>query len=158
MGPAKILGTRVFHRRFSVMNTLLNGSGRTGASIEEFLIRMRALLDALNEEGVEATNALRERIAASIDTLEPRLQEWRESASQTVGLVREVVEEHPWSAVATGAVAGMAVGCVAAVIASNFVADPDIRDRAVAYGQRAVRSTRPYVRRARKLANNYWPL
>jgi ElaB/YqjD/DUF883 family membrane-anchored ribosome-binding protein len=139
------------------MNTLLSGSGQTGASIEEFLIRMRALLDVLNEEGVEATNALRERIAASIDALEPRLEEWRESASQTADYVREVVEDHPWSAVATGAVAGVAVGCVAAVIASNFVADPDIRDRATTYGQRAVRYTRPYVRRARKLANNYWP-
>ena len=132
------------------MNTLL--------SIEEFLTRMRALLDVLNEEGVEATSALRERIAASIDALEPRLEVWRESASQTAGYVREVVEDHPWSAVATGAVAGMAVGCVAAVIASNSVADPDIRDRAAAYGQRAVRFTRPYVRRARKLADNYWPL
>ena len=96
------------------------------ASIEEFLVRLRALLDALNEEGVEATNALRERIAASIDALEPRLQEWRESAEETAGYVREVVEDHPWSAVATGAVAGMAVGCVAAVIASNFIPESDL--------------------------------
>ena len=139
------------------MNTTLNGSGRAGASIEEFLIRLRALLDALNEEGVEATNALRERIAASIDALEPRLEEWRETAEDTAGYVREVIEDHPWSAVATGAVAGMAVGCVAAVIASNFVSDPDIRDRAAGYGRRAVRYTRPYVRRARKLASSYLP-
>jgi ElaB/YqjD/DUF883 family membrane-anchored ribosome-binding protein len=139
------------------MNTLLNGSGRTGASIEEFLIRMRALLDVLNEEGVEATNALRERIAASIDALEPRLEEWRESASQTAGYVREVVEDHPWSAVATGAVAGMAVGCVAAVIASNFIPETDLAGRAADYRDRAVKYTRPYVRRARKLASNYLP-
>jgi ElaB/YqjD/DUF883 family membrane-anchored ribosome-binding protein len=139
------------------MNTSLNGSGRTGASIEEFLTRMRALLDVLNEEGVEATNALRERIAASIDAVEPRLQEWRESAAQTGGYVREVVEEHPWSAVATGAVAGMAVGCVAAVVASNFVAESDVAARAADYRNRAVRYTRPYVRRARKLASNYLP-
>jgi len=132
------------------MNTTLNGSGRAGASIEEFLVRMRALLDVLNEEGVEATNALRERIAASIDALEPQLEEWRETAADTAGYVREVVEDHPWSAVAAGAVAGIAVGCVAAVIASNFISDPDIRDRAVRY-------TRPYVRRARKLASNYLP-
>jgi ElaB/YqjD/DUF883 family membrane-anchored ribosome-binding protein len=139
------------------MSTLLNGSGRTGASIEEFLTRMRSLLDALNEEGVEATNALRERIAASIDTLEPRLQEWRESAEDTAGYVREVVEEHPWSAVATGAVAGIAVGCVAAVIASNFIPESDLAARAADYRNRAVRYSRPYVRRARKLADNYWP-
>ena len=139
------------------MNTLLNGSGRTGASIEEFLIRMRALLDVLNEEGVEATNALRERIAASIDALEPRLEEWRESASQTAGYVREVVEDHPWSAVATAAVAGMAVGCVAAVIASNFIPETDLASRAADYRNRAVKYTRPYVRRARKLASNYLP-
>jgi ElaB/YqjD/DUF883 family membrane-anchored ribosome-binding protein len=139
------------------MSTLLNGSGQTGASIEEFLTRMRSLLDALNEEGVEATNALRERIAASIDTLEPRLREWRESAENTAGYVREMVEEHPWSAVATGALAGMAVGCVAAVIASNFIPEPDLAARAADYRNRAVRYSRPYVRRARKLANNYWP-
>ena len=139
------------------MNTLLNGSGRTGASIEEFLIRMRALLDVLNEEGVEATNALRERIAASIDALEPRLEELRESASQTAGYVREVVEDHPWSAVATGAVAGMAVGCVAAVIASNFIPETDLASRAADYRNRAVKYSRPYVRRARKLASNYLP-
>jgi len=140
------------------MKTTANGSGGTGASIEEFLVRMRALLDALNEEGVEATNALRERIAASIDALEPRLAEWRETAEDAAGYVREVVEDHPWGAVATGAVAGVAVGCVAAVIASNFVSDPDIRDRAADYGRRAVRYTRPYVRRARKLASNYLPI
>lgn len=139
------------------MNTSLNGSGRTGASIEEFLIRMRALLDVLNEEGVEATNALRERIAASIDALEPRLAEWRESASQTAGYVREVVEDHPWSAVATGAVAGMAVGCAAAVIASNFIPESNLAGRAADYRDRAVKYTRPYVRRARKLASNYLP-
>lgn len=131
------------------MNTLL--------SIEEFLIRMRALLDVLNEEGVEATNALRERIAASIDALEPKLEEWRKSASQTAGYVREVVEEHPWSAVATGAVAGVAVGCVAAVIASNFIPESDLASRAADYRNRAVKYTRPYVRRARKLASNYLP-
>jgi ElaB/YqjD/DUF883 family membrane-anchored ribosome-binding protein len=139
------------------MSTLLNGSGRTGASIEEFLTRMRALLDALNEEGVEATNALRERIAASIDALEPRLEEWRESAEETAGYVREVVEEHPWGAVATGAVAGMAVGCVAAVIASNFIPESDLAARAADYRNRAVRYTRPYMRRARKVASNYLP-
>lgn len=126
-------------------------------SVEEFLIRMRALLDVLNEEGVEATNALRERIAASIDALEPKLQEWRESASQTAGYVREVVEDHPWGAVATGAVAGLAVGCVAAVIASNFIPESDLASRASDYRDRAVKYTRPYVRRARKLASNYLP-
>lgn len=137
------------HGRFSDMNTL--------QSVEEFLIRMRALLDVLNEEGVEATNALRERIAASIDALEPKLEEWRESASQTAGYVREVVEDHPWGAVATGAVAGLAVGCVAAVIASNFIPESDLASRAADYRDRAVKYTRPYVRRARKLASNYLP-
>ena len=139
------------------MKTAMNGSGRAGASIEEFLIRMRLLLDALNDEGVEATTALRERISASIDTLEPRIQQWRQSAADTTGYVREVVEDHPWSAVATGAVVGMAVGCVAAVIAANFIPESDLSGRAAEYGRRAVRYTRPYVRRARKLANNYWP-
>jgi ElaB/YqjD/DUF883 family membrane-anchored ribosome-binding protein len=118
---------------------------------------MRALLDALNEEGVEATNALRERIAASIDALEPRLEEWRESAAEAGGYVREVVEDHPWSAVATGAVAGMAVGCVAAVIASNFIPESDLAARAADYRNRAVRYTRPYMRRARKLASKHLP-
>jgi len=135
----------------------MNSSGRAGASIEEFLTRMRALLDALNDEGVEATTALRERIAASIDTLEPRIEQWRESAADTTGYVREAIEDHPWSAVATGAVAGIAVGCVAAVIAANFVPDSDLSGRAADYGRRAVRFTRPYMRRARKLANHYLP-
>lgn len=139
------------------MKTAMNGSGRAGASIEEFLIRMRLLLDALNDEGVEATTALRERISASIDTLQPRIEQWRESAAEKAGYVREVVEDHPWSAVATGAVAGMAVGCLAAVIAANFISESDLSDRAAEYGRRAARYTRPYVRRARKVANNYWP-
>src|SRR4051812_44419736 len=110
------------------MKTATNGSGRTD-TIQEFLVRLRALLDALNEEGVEATTALRERIAASIDTLQPRLQEWRELAADTASSVREVVEEHPWSAVAAGAVAGVAVGCVAAVVASNFLPDSDFASK-----------------------------
>lgn len=127
------------------------------APIEEFLVRLRTLLDALNEEGVEATNALRERIAASIDALEPRLEQWREMAEDSAGYMREVVEDHPWSAVATGAVAGMAVGCVAVVIASNFIPESDLAARAADYRSRAVRYTRPYVRRARKLVGNYLP-
>lgn len=135
----------------------MNGSGRTGASIEEFLIRLRILLDALNEEGVEATTALRERISASIDALEPRIVQWRESAANTAGYVQEVVEDHPWGAVATGAVAGMAVGCIAAVVAANFIPQSDLSGRAAEYGRRAVRYTQPYVRRARRLANHYWP-
>jgi hypothetical protein len=51
----------------------------------------------------------------------------------------------------------MAVGCVAAVIASNFIPESDLAARAADYRNRAVRYSRPYVRRARKLANNYWP-
>jgi ElaB/YqjD/DUF883 family membrane-anchored ribosome-binding protein len=134
----------------------MNGSGWAGASIEEFLTRLRTLLDALNEEGVEATTALRERIAASIDTLEPQIEEWRDSAAEAAGYMREVIEDHPWSAVATGAVAGIAVGCVAAVIASNFLPESGLSDRAADYRRRAVRFSRPYVRRARKLVNNVW--
>ena len=139
------------------MKTALNGSGRAGATAEEFLIRLRALLDVLNEEGVEATTALRERIAASIDALEPRVEEWRESAADTAGYVREVIEENPWSFVITGAIAGIAVGCVAAVVASNFIPESGLAGRVGQYRDRAVRYSRPYVRRARKLANNYWP-
>ena len=59
--------------------------------------------------------------------------------------------------VATGAVAGMAVGCLAAVISAHFISESDLSDRAAEYGRRAARYTRPYVRRARKVANNYWP-
>jgi len=135
----------------------MNGSGRAGASIEELLTRLRALLDALNEEGVEATTALRERISASIDTLQPRVEQWRDSAAETAGYVREVVEDHPWSAVATGAIAGMAIGCVAAVIAANFIPDTGLSGRAAHYRRRAFRFSRPYVRRARKLVDNVWP-
>ena len=51
----------------------------------------------------------------------------------------------------------MAVGCLAAVIAANFISESDLSDRAAEYGRRAARYTRPYVRRARKVANNYWP-
>jgi ElaB/YqjD/DUF883 family membrane-anchored ribosome-binding protein len=139
------------------MKTSLNGSGSAGANVEEFLTRLRTLLDALNEEGVEATTALRERIAASIDALEPRVEEWRESAADATGYVREVIEENPWSFVATGAVAGIAVGCVAALVAANFIPESGLAGRVGDYRDRAVRYGRPYVRRARKLANNYWP-
>jgi ElaB/YqjD/DUF883 family membrane-anchored ribosome-binding protein len=139
------------------MNTVLNGSGRAGAAVEELLIRLRALLDVLNEEGVEATTALRERISASVDALEPRVEEWRETAAGAAGYVREVIEENPWSFVVTGAVAGIAVGCVAAVVASNFIPESGLAGRVGDYRDQAVRYGRPYVRRARKLANNYWP-
>jgi ElaB/YqjD/DUF883 family membrane-anchored ribosome-binding protein len=142
------------------MKTAMNGSGRTDA-IQEFLVRLRSLLDALNEEGVEATTALRERIAASIDTLQPRLEEWRElaadTASSVAGSVQDAIEDHPWGAVAAGAVAGVAVGCVAAVVASNFLPESDFAGKADHYRRRLVSQSRPYVRRARKLANNYWP-
>jgi len=139
------------------MRNATNGSGRVGASVEEFLTRMRTLLDALNEEGVEATTALRERIAASIDALEPKADQLRDVLSNTADTVYEVIEEHPWSAVVTGAVAGIAVGCVAAVVAANYLPATGLADRADRYRRRVVREARPYARRARKLANHYWP-
>jgi hypothetical protein len=51
----------------------------------------------------------------------------------------------------------MAVGCVAAVIASNFIPESDLAARAADYRNRAVRYTRPYMRRARKLASKHLP-
>ena len=140
-----------------IMRNATIGSGRVGAPIEEFLTRLRTLLDALNEEGVEATTALRERISASIDALEPKVDQLRDVLSNTADTVHEVVEEHPWSAVATGALAGIAVGCVAAAVAANYMPGSDFADRADRYRRRVVREARPYARRARKLANHYWP-
>jgi ElaB/YqjD/DUF883 family membrane-anchored ribosome-binding protein len=146
------------------MNTAATGLSRADASIQEFLSRMHVLLHALNEEGVEATTALRERIAVSIESLQPRLARLRESVADTAGSVDEVVRDHPWGAVVTGAAVGVAVGCVAAAAASSLMEGSDFASRAAGYGSRAVgygqgvvRRYRPYARRARKLANNYWP-
>ncbi|HWM69203.1 MAG TPA: hypothetical protein VNO35_21625 [Steroidobacteraceae bacterium] len=139
------------------MNTTANGLSRADASIQEFLSHMRDLLDALNEEGVEATTALRERIAVSIDAVQPRLERLRESVADTAGSVDEVVHDHPWGAVVAGAAVGVAVGCIAAAGAIRFLPESDFASKAARYGHGVVRRYRPYVRRARKLADNYWP-
>ena len=42
---------------------------RARAGVQDFLSRMQDLLDTLNKEGVEATTALRERIAVGIENV-----------------------------------------------------------------------------------------
>jgi ElaB/YqjD/DUF883 family membrane-anchored ribosome-binding protein len=137
-----------------LMNTTVNGLNRADASIQEFLSRLTALLDVLNDEGIEATTALRERIAATIDTIQPRLEQLRESIADTAGSVRGAIEENPWTALAAGAVLGVAVGCVAAAGAASLLSDSDLTSRAAGYRRQWARRYRPYARRAREIANS----
>jgi ElaB/YqjD/DUF883 family membrane-anchored ribosome-binding protein len=139
------------------MNTATDGLSRADASIQEFLQRMVVLLDALNEEGVEATTALRERIAASIEAVQPRLATLRESLVYGASSFDEVVQEHPWGAVVVGAVVGVAVGCIAVAGASSLLTESDFASTADRYRRGVVGRYSPYARRARKLASNYWP-
>jgi ElaB/YqjD/DUF883 family membrane-anchored ribosome-binding protein len=139
------------------MNTTAKFLGRAELPVRQFLDRMRELLDALNEEGVETTTATRERLAAAIDSVQARLDSLVDSAADGAGSVDEIVQEHPWGAVLAGAVVGIAVGCAATAGAFSLIEDPDFVSQADQYRRGVVRRSRPYVGRARKLARNYWP-
>ena len=131
-------------------------SGLRGAevSVREFLSRTQDLLNALNNEGVDATTALRERIATNIESVRPRFENWADSANDGAATADELIRENPWAALALGAVAGVAVGCVATTGAFNLWERNDFASKSKALLQRRYR---PYAKRARRAIRDHWP-
>jgi ElaB/YqjD/DUF883 family membrane-anchored ribosome-binding protein len=121
--------------------------------IREFLARTQALLDTLNEEGVEATGALRERIAASIDSVRGRIEHLPDTFDESVSAIEGVIRENPWASLTVGAVIGVAAGCLATAAISSAPSWtdslPDTSD--------LTRQSRPYIKRARKAIRDNWP-
>jgi ElaB/YqjD/DUF883 family membrane-anchored ribosome-binding protein len=139
------------------MKTPPDRVSRAAAPIKELLFRMRDLLAVLNEQGVETTTALRERIAASIETVEARIDPLLGPIADRADSVDQVIQENPWKAVVAGATVGVAVGCVTTAVAFSLMPETGFAAKAGRYGRGIARRYRPYVRHARRVANDYWP-
>jgi ElaB/YqjD/DUF883 family membrane-anchored ribosome-binding protein len=130
--------------------TMLETDGRNvlraKAGVQDFLSRMQELLDMLNQEGVEATTALRERIAVGIENVRDQYEDMEDTAVASVETLDDLVQENPWIALAAGAVLGIAVGYAA----SQLIPDSG-------WAARVQRQSRPYVRKARRFVRDHRP-
>ena len=129
---------------------------RARSGVQDFLTRMQDLLDTLNTEGVEATTALRERIAVGIGTVRDELDDLQDTAVASVETLDDLVQENPWVALAAGAVLGVAFGYAA----SRLIPESTYESASRAFSRgssRMKRHYRPYARKARRFIRDHKP-
>ena len=129
---------------------------RARAGVQDFLSRMQYLLDTLNKEGVEATTALRERIAVGIENVRHEYNDLEDTAVASIETLDDLVQENPWIALAAGAVLGVAVGYAA----SQLIPESGYESASRAFSRGAARvrrQSRPYVRKARRFVRDHRP-
>ena len=90
--------------------------------IQRFLSRTSEFLQTLNDQGVESTNVLRERVAVGLETVQDQLSEAMESAQEAALTLREWIEQNPWAAVGFAAGLGTAAGCAATAGSYSLIA------------------------------------
>jgi ElaB/YqjD/DUF883 family membrane-anchored ribosome-binding protein len=78
--------------------------------LQQFISRTEELLHTLNDEGVESTDVLRERIAVGIESLQKQVDEAMESADDAARMGRELIRQNPWASIGLGAGVGLAIG------------------------------------------------
>jgi ElaB/YqjD/DUF883 family membrane-anchored ribosome-binding protein len=79
--------------------------------IQHFLSTTSAFLQTLNDEGVESTNVLRERVAVGLESVQDQLEKIMESADEATASIGEWIEQHPRATIGVAAGLGAAVGC-----------------------------------------------
>ena len=84
--------------------------------LKALLASSEDLLESLGEEGGEAAEKLRKRLTASIAKTKQRLGNSAEAASEAAqdatDSARGYVTKNPWTALAIGTVAGVAIGAL----------------------------------------------
>jgi ElaB/YqjD/DUF883 family membrane-anchored ribosome-binding protein len=78
-------------------------------ALQNFLSRTEELLQTLNDQGVESTNVLRERVAVGLEGVQGQLDEAIEATEDASRSATTWLRQNPWTALAIGAVAGVAI-------------------------------------------------
>lgn len=108
------------------MSETSENTAALGEELRSIVDHAEALLEAISDEGDPKLGSLRERVSESIDTARAHLDEMqneteRATEKAAVALARWI-EENPWTAVAIGAGAGLAIGLL---LASRLRRAPD---------------------------------
>jgi ElaB/YqjD/DUF883 family membrane-anchored ribosome-binding protein len=82
---------------------------QTVADLQRFISSTGALLRTLNDEGIESTNVLRERVAVGIEGIQEQLDAVVETLVDTSEAAESFVRQNPWLAVALGGAAGLVI-------------------------------------------------
>jgi len=89
-----------------------------GEELRSIVDHAEALLDAISDEGDAKLSSLRGRVSESIETARARVDEMQSDAERAgdklAAVVSRWIEENPWTAVAIGAGAGLAIGLLLA--------------------------------------------
>jgi len=89
-----------------------------GDELRNIIDHAAALLGAISDEGDPKLSSLRERVSAGIDTARVHLDEMQVDAERASEKAAEAlsrwIEANPWTAVAIGAGAGIAIGLLLA--------------------------------------------
>ena len=109
------------------MNQSSENVAALGEELRNIIDHAAALLGAISDEGDPKLSALRERVSASIDTARVHLDEMQLDAERASEKLAEAlarwIEANPWTAVAIGAGAGIAIGLLLASRRSRAPAD-----------------------------------
>lgn len=89
-----------------------------GEELRSIVDHAEALLDAISDEGDPKLSSLRERVAESIDAARTHVDEMQNDAERAsekaAAAFARWIEQNPWTAVAIGAGAGLAIGLLLA--------------------------------------------
>lgn len=100
------------------MNETSENTAAFGEELRSIVDHAEALLDAISDEGDPKLSSLRERVSASIETARAHVDEMEGDAERAsekaAAVIARWIEENPWTAVAIGAGAGLAIGLLLA--------------------------------------------
>ena len=100
------------------MNQSSENAAAFGDELRNIIDHAAALLGAISDEGDPKLSSLRERVSAGIDTARVHLDEMQVDAERASEKAAEAlsrwIEANPWTAVAIGAGAGIAIGLLLA--------------------------------------------
>jgi ElaB/YqjD/DUF883 family membrane-anchored ribosome-binding protein len=82
---------------------------QTVADLQRFISSTGELLRTLNDEGIESTNVLRERVAVGIEGMQQQLDAVVETLIDTSEAAESFLRQNPWLAVGLGGAAGLAL-------------------------------------------------
>ena len=100
------------------MSQTSENTAALGEELRSIVDHAEALLEAISDEGDPKLSSLRERVAESIESARAHVEEMQSDAERAsegaAAVVARWIEENPWTAVAIGAGAGLAIGLLLA--------------------------------------------
>lgn len=100
------------------MSETSENTAALGEELRSIVDHAEALLEALSDEGEPKLSSLRARVSASIETARAHLDEMQSDTERVTEKAAAAfgrwIEANPWTAVAIGAGAGLAIGVLLA--------------------------------------------